>query len=99
MDFLVKRDDLLKVLQSSFGIVERKQTMPVLANVLLELKENQLIVIATDTEIEAIFTITPDKINSIDKINKTTVSAKKLLEICRNMPADQLCTFVLIQKK
>ena len=99
MDFLVKRDDLLKVLQSCFGIVERKQTMPVLANVLLEIKENQLTVIATDTEIEAIFTITPEKINSIDKINKTTVSAKKLLEICRNMPAGSTLHFCFNSEK
>ena len=51
MQFIVKRDNLLKSLNYVQGIVEKKNTLPILSNVLLELKNNKLNVIATDLDI------------------------------------------------
>ena len=50
----VKRDELLQSLQSVIGVVERKQTMPILANVLINIKPDCYSVTATDLEVELI---------------------------------------------
>ena len=51
MQFEVKRDILLKSLNFVQGIVEKKNTLPILSNVLLELKEKKLSIVATDLDI------------------------------------------------
>ena len=51
MQFQIKRDTLLKSLSIAHNIFERKNTIPILANVLLETKNNKLSVIATDLDI------------------------------------------------
>lgn len=83
MKLIVPVVQLLKALQLIIGAVERRQTMPILANVLLTTVEQQLFVIATDTELELISTIElPQKI----KIPDFTISGRKLLDICRTLP-------------
>ena len=51
MQFVVKRDVLLRSLNFVQGIVEKKNTLPILSNVLLELKNNSLSIVATDLDI------------------------------------------------
>ena len=51
MQFTIKRDILLKSLNFVQGVVEKKNTLPILSNVLLELKNKKLSVIATDLDI------------------------------------------------
>ena len=51
MQFIVKRDILLKSLNFVQGVVEKKNTLPILSNVLLQLKDNKLSIIATDLDI------------------------------------------------
>ena len=51
MQFVVKRDNLLKSLNFVQGVVEKKNTLPILSNVLLQLKENKLSIVATDLDI------------------------------------------------
>ena len=50
MQFIVKRDILLKSLNFVQGVVE-KNTLPILSNVLLQLKDNKLLIVATDLDI------------------------------------------------
>lgn len=76
----IKRDDLLKPLQSVIGIVERRHTLPILSNVLIKKYQNQLTMVATDLEIQ-ISTVVPCDDTS-DEFS-ITVSAKKLQDICR----------------
>ena len=59
MQFQIKRDKLLKSLSIAHNIVERKNTIPILANVLLETKNNILKVVATDTESKTASTAIP----------------------------------------
>ncbi len=54
MKFTVKRDDLLAPLQLVAGVVERRQTLPVLANLLVNAKDNELSFTGTDLEVEMI---------------------------------------------
>ena len=48
MQFVVKRDILLKSLNFVQGVVEKKNTLPILSNVLLQLKDKKLSIVATD---------------------------------------------------
>ena len=77
------RDALLKPLQSVIGIVERRHTLPILSNVLIERSGSNLSFIATDLEIQitAVAESTPDQSDF-----SLTVSAKKLQDICRAFP-------------
>ncbi|MGH8518487.1 MAG: DNA polymerase III subunit beta, partial [Panacagrimonas sp.] len=54
MKIQVGRNELLSALQAVVGVVERRQTLPVLANFLLEAKEAELIVTGTDLEMELV---------------------------------------------
>lgn len=77
------RDTLLKPLQEVTGVVERRHTLPILSNVLIERSGEYLSLIATDLEIQ-VTAITPCADH--DKDFAITVSAKKLLDICRSLP-------------
>jgi len=82
MKFSAGRDALLKPLQAVIGVVERRQTMPILANVLLVAKGDQLSVTATDLEVELVATADV----SVDAPGEVTVPGRKLLDICRALP-------------
>ena len=86
MQFIVKRDNLLKSLNYVQGIVEKKNTLPILSNVLLELKNNKLNVIATDLDI-----VFYDEINVVKILTEgsITTSAAILYDILRKIPLIQ----------
>ena len=79
----IERDALLKPLQAVTGIVEKRHTLPILSNVLLERKENQLQLVATDLEIQVSTRCEAGK-GSADQ--NLTVSARKLQDILRSLP-------------
>ena len=78
------KDILLKPLQTVTGIVERRHTLPILSNVLIERKNDQISFIATDLEIQ-ITTSTRDS-NTVTEGHSVTVAAKKLQDILRALP-------------
>lgn len=79
-----EKENILKPLQVVIGIVERKQTLPILSNVLLEKVADKIRFTATDLEIQITTSI---KINAIDKENLSiTVGGKKILDILRILP-------------
>src|SRR5205814_705321 len=78
------RDALLKPLQAVSGIVERRHTLPILANVLLEQKEGKLYVTATDLEMQ----ITAVSDLPGKEGHATTVGARKLQDLLRALPDD-----------
>jgi DNA polymerase-3 subunit beta len=80
----VARDALLRPLQAVSGIVERRHTLPILANVLLEQKDGRLHVTATDLEMQ----ITAVSELSGKDGQSTTVGARKLQDLLRALPDD-----------
>ena len=82
MKLSAARDVLLKPLQAVIGVVERRQTMPILSNVLLVAKNGQLAVTATDLEVELVAETDVD----VETGGEITVSGRKLLDICRALP-------------
>ena len=92
MQFEVKRDTLLKTLNFVQGIVEKKNTLPILSNVLLELKEKKLSIVATDLDI-----IFYDEIEDVKIIKEgtTTTSASVLYDILRKISSNSVLSFEL----
>jgi DNA polymerase-3 subunit beta len=82
MKFTAERENILAALQAAIGVVERRQTMPILANVLLSAKDNRLSVTATDLEVEL---LAQAEIKSAAD-GAITVPGRKLLDICRSLP-------------
>ncbi len=82
MKIEVKTEDLLKCLQSVIGVVERKQTMPILANVLLNITDEKLSITGTDLEVELVSRTT---VSSTEN-GSFTLPGRKLLDICRALP-------------
>ena len=75
MQFQIKRDTILKSLTEAHNIIERKNTIPILANVLLQIKNNILNVIATDLDI-----IFHDQISDLKIENDGSTITKFLLK-------------------
>lgn len=84
MKFKIQRDDLLTPLQQVIGAVEKRQTLPALANVLIRADQNQLSITATDLEIELVSRLP----QMMDDTGEITLPAKKLLDICKSLPGD-----------
>src|SRR5256714_15092867 len=82
MKLTATREDLLAPLQSVIGVVERRQTMPVLANVLLAVRDSRLSVTGTDLEVELVATCEV----SVQQPGDITVPGRKLLDIFRSLP-------------
>ncbi len=80
----IPRDALLKPLQAVSGIVERRQTLPILANILLEQKDGRLFVTATDLEMQ----ITAYSEFAGKQDQSITVAARKLQDLLRALPED-----------
>jgi len=82
MELVVRKTDLLRELQLFQGIVERKNTIPILANVLLEANGTEMKMLATDLEVGLRSKCTA----SISKSGSLTLPAKKLYEIVKALP-------------
>ena len=78
-----QRDTLLAPLQSVSGIVERRHTLPILSNVLLEKKGDRLTLLATDIEIQI---TTSTEVAAGEGDGAVTVGARKLQDILRSLP-------------
>ena len=85
MKFQIKRDILLRSLTIAHSIIEKKNTLPILSNVLLEIKDKKLNIVATDLDL-----VFQDNISDvkIDKDGSTTTSATVLYDLLRKLPSN-----------
>lgn len=86
MEIKAKRGDLLATLYWTQSIVERRNTMPILANVLIESKKNDIRFTATDLEVGVRGQVDGEAVRE----GTVTVNAKKLYEIIREVPDEQV---------
>ena len=90
------QEKFLSVLQSVAGIVERKHTLPILANVLIRKTSGQLQFTTSDLEIQI---RTMAELDGDEGDFTTTVNARKLIDVLRSMPSDQIVLLESAQNK
>ena len=92
MQFQIKRDVLLRSLTIAHNVIERKNTLPILSNVLLRIKDKKLSITGTDLDL-----VFHDEISDLktDKEGSTTVSATVLYDLLRKLPSNLDVTFSL----
>lgn len=86
MKIRIKKDEMLKALQRIQGVVDKKNTMPILSNMLLSADEKGVEVVATDLEIGLRGRYTA----VVETPGAVTVSAKKMYEITRELPEEDV---------
>ena len=84
MKINITRDLILPSLQSINNVVERRQTLPILGNVMLVAEDNELTLTATDMEVEL---VTKIPVNT-EMPGSITVPARKLFDICKALPPE-----------
>ena len=89
MKFNINRDALLPVLQTVSGVVDRRQTLPILSNILMNIESGSLTITATDMEVELIVAIDVQ----LEQTGELTLPARKLLDICRALPQEAKLQF------
>ena len=94
MQFEINREPLLKSLNFVQGVVEKKNTLPILSNVLIIAEKNTLTITATDLDI--IFFDSIDKLKIMNE-GKITTSATVLYDILRKIPAGSEIKFELVE--
>ena len=95
MNIKIDRDTFLKPLSSVGNIVERRHTLPILSNLLLESKQDTITLTATDLEMQ--ISLSVPSLQGGDFA--TTVSARKLLDICRSLPEQSEITLTAQDSK
>ena len=87
MKFTIARETLLHALQLVIGVVERRQTLPVLANILLRITDHQLYLMGTDLEVELTshLTLVGDYV-----AGEITVPGRKFIDIVRSLPDEAM---------
>lgn len=86
MRFTISREALLRPLQVVGGVVEKRQTLPILANVLVQAQGNNLTFTGTDLEVELTATTQLES----GATGEITLPARKLIDICRSLPEEAL---------
>ena len=90
------RDTILRPLQIVSGIVERRHTLPILANILIRKQGDDVSFLSTDTEIQI---TTHAAVGAGEDVAATTVAARKLLDILRALPESSDVTLTLANKR
>ena len=82
MKFSISREAFLQPLSQVIGVVERRQTLPVLANFMLVARDGRLTVTGTDMEVELISAVSAD----VSQDGEITIPARKLIDIMKALP-------------
>ena len=96
MIFITKKSQIAESLQNASAIAERRQTIPILANIKIKTNKDQVVITATDLEVQLQTTI--PKI-SVEEEGEITVSARKMSELCRSLPENENLKFELLNGK
>jgi DNA polymerase-3 subunit beta len=95
MKFDIAREALLGAVQSVIGVVERRQTMPILSNVLILAEEDRLTLTASDLEVE----LSARTELECSDTGEVTAPGRKLLDICRSLPEGAMIAVELASER
>ena len=91
MKFITEKSLIVDSLQNAAAVAERRQTIPILANLRLRTIEGRLEVTATDLEIQI---KSYSDLVEVQEEGETTVSASKMSELCRSLPKERALYFL-----
>ena len=86
MKFLAKKDQIVDILQVGAAVAERRQTIPILANLKIKAEGKEVEITATDLEIQI---KASSVVTKVEEEGETTVSARKMSELCRMLPPNE----------
>ena len=92
MKFITKKSEIVNSLQMGASIAERRQTIPILANLKIVAMDGKIEITATDLEIQL---KTVSEVKEVIEEGETTVSARKMSELCRSLPDKEALEFNL----
>jgi DNA polymerase-3 subunit beta len=92
MKFITKKSEIVDSLQMGASIAERRQTIPILANLKIVAMDGKIEITATDLEIQL---KTVSEVKEVIEEGETTVSARKMSELCRSLPDKEALEFNL----
>ena len=95
MKFSISRETFLQPLTQVIGVVERRQTLPVLANFMLAARDGKLTITGTDMEVELISSVSAE----ISQDGEITVPARKLVDIVKALPDGVTITLTVSEDK
>ncbi len=96
MKLVIQRNDLLSPLQKVVGAIEKRQTMPMLGNVLIEAEDGRVRFTATDLEI----LLRSEVVHDVGEgVGSATIPARKLLDICKALPESAEITLEANEEK
>lgn len=84
MNFNINRNEILPSLQIVCGVIDKRQSLPILSNLLIVVEKGKIILSGTDMEVEMVVEIN----HSSETPGEITVPARKLLDICKALPDD-----------
>jgi len=96
MKFVITREALIKPLQLVAGVVERRQTLPVLSNILMVAEGDQLSLTGTDLEVELVGRV---QLDEPAQAGSVTVPARKLMDICKSLSDDSRIEMEVVGQK
>ena len=96
MKFETKKLEIVDSLHIGAAIAERRQTIPILANLMMVARNNSVEITATDLEIQVKI---KTEVNKVLEEGETTVSARKMSELCRSLPENEILEFGLLNGK
>ena len=96
MKFKAEKSQIVEALQNAAAVAERRQTIPILANLRIKAYNGSVEVTATDLEIQI---KASSGVVSTEEEGETTVSARKMSELCRSLPDNEEISFVLSNGK
>lgn len=96
MKLSIKKEKITSVLQSVVGVVEKKHTAPILANLRMQADNNGLVVTTTDNEVELTIRAGDVEVSSGGIL---TTPARKFLELCRSLPDGSLIKLALQENR
>ena len=91
----IERDSLIEPLKHMVGVSEKKQTMPILGNVLIRGTGETLLLVSSDLEVE----ISTEIVYPADSMINTTMPAKKLLDILKSLPESKTVNIEILETK
>ena len=92
IELLFAKNDLLSALLAISGAVDKKQALVILSNILVTIEQDRLLLTATDLEVE--MTASLAYLSSSEPTGKTTIPAKKLIDIIRSLDEDELTMLI-----